>query len=120
MWAYLWTPAELVQLDLAPLLRGEERRLRWQDDRVREGRSGGIPVLVRRDPRDEARIRVPARASCQWMIRNLCWACRLRRRAHSSGSRRGRAVGSRALAGENVISCMLHGLLRRTGVMRLS
>lgn len=33
MWAFLWTPAELIQLDLQPLLAQERRALARMDDR---------------------------------------------------------------------------------------
>jgi hypothetical protein len=32
VYAYLWTPSDMIQLDLAPRLRNERQRLRWQTD----------------------------------------------------------------------------------------
>jgi hypothetical protein len=46
--AYLWTPAELIRLDLEPLLRREERRLADQDARLLRHVVAPIPAMARR------------------------------------------------------------------------
>jgi hypothetical protein len=63
MFAYLWTPADLVQLDLAPMLLTEERRLARQDDRLCEGRAWGIPSQARRTSELVQRLRLIVQAA---------------------------------------------------------
>jgi hypothetical protein len=46
--AYLWTPVELIHLDLEPLLRREERRLAEQDARLLRHVVAPIPAMARR------------------------------------------------------------------------